>query len=184
MGASLHLKHPVALSDLKVGKAALPDFFVPRLSSTDPRSLWQEAPGWRPTHHPDGAAGAHVVVVAVPAEEVRVVPVLQDELLAAEVGVIEADPGAALHPDGVHPVHKASVLEVVTVPVDLQLPPGEVLALIEDDLERPGWRTRGQSVLSFQAWEQTPGVQHPQLNPDSQACHGRQVLNPISRVKE
>lgn len=79
-----------------------------------------------------------MVIVAIPTEEVGVVSVLQDKLLAPEVGVIEADPGAALHADGVHPVHKTSVLEVVTVPVDLQLPPGEVLALIEDDLERPG----------------------------------------------
>lgn len=81
-----------------------------------------------------------MVVVAIPAEEVRVVSMLQDKLLAPEVRVIKTDPGAALHADGVHPIHEASVLEVVTVPIDLQLPPGEVLALIEDDLERPGQR--------------------------------------------
>ena len=51
--------------------------------------------------------------------------------------MIEADPGSTLHTDGVHSVHKASVLEVVTVPKDLQLPPCEVLALIESDLEQP-----------------------------------------------
>ena len=79
-----------------------------------------------------------MVVVSVPAVEVGVVAVLQDELLAPEVGVIEADPGPTLHADGVHPVRKASVLEVVTVPEDLQLPPREVLALVESNLERPG----------------------------------------------
>lgn len=79
-----------------------------------------------------------MVVVAIPAEEVRVVAVLQDELLAAEVGVAEADPGAALHADGVHPVHEASVLEVLAVPEDLQLPAREVLALVQRDLGRPG----------------------------------------------
>lgn len=79
-----------------------------------------------------------MVVVSVPEVEVGVVAVLQDELLAPEVGVIEADPGPTLHTDRVHPVHKASVLEVVTVPEDLQLPPREVLALVESNLERPG----------------------------------------------
>lgn len=90
-----------------------------------------------------------MVTVAVPAEEVGVVAVLQDELLAPEVRVIEADPGSALHADGVHSVHKAPVLEVVTVPKDLQLPPREVLALIESDLERAGYRAEGQGPLSF-----------------------------------
>ena len=77
-----------------------------------------------------------MVVVAVPAEEVGVLAALQDELLASAVGVVEAHPGPALHADGVHPVQEASVLEVVTVPEDLQLPPREVLTLVESDLER------------------------------------------------
>lgn len=97
------------------------------------------------THHAYRPTGAHVVIVAIPAEEFWVVTMLQDELLASEVRVIKADPGSALHPDGVHSVHKASVLEVVTVPKDLQLPSREVLALIESDLERPGESTSGAS---------------------------------------
>lgn len=84
-----------------------------------------------------------MIVVTVPAEEFGVVPMLQDELLSSEVRMVKADPGPTLHTDGVHSVHKTSVLEVVTVPRDLQLPPCEVLALIESDLERSdqssGW---------------------------------------------
>lgn len=98
-----------------------------------------------------------MVVVPVPAEEVWVVAVLQDELLAAEVGVAEADPGAALHADGVHPVHEASVLKVLAVSEDLQLPPGEVLALVQCDLGRPGRGGAGSraslhSVPGADAW--------------------------------
>lgn len=103
-----------------------------------------------------------MVVVAIPAEEVRVVAVLQDELLAPEVRVIVADPGSALHADGVNAVHKAPVLEVVTVPVDLELPSCEVLAFVEGDLERPGYRARGQgllSVLEADSWGLTPSIE-------------------------
>lgn len=100
------------------------------------------------THHAHRPTGAHVVIVAIPAEEFRVVTMLQDELLASEVRVIKADPGSTLHTDGVHSVHKASVLEVVTVPKHLQFPPCEVLALIESDLERPAERSgAGDSPL-------------------------------------
>lgn len=122
-----------------------------------------------------------MVVVAIPAEEVRVVAVLQDELLAAEVGVAEADPGAALHADGVHPVHEASVLEVLAVPEDLQLPAREVLALVQRDLGRPGRGARGHGLLSTPFQGQTPGgaptpSTEPQL-PGSlkprPAAHGR-----------
>lgn len=108
-----------------------------------------------------------MVIVAVPAEEVGVVTMLQDELLAPEVGVMEADPGPALYADGVHSVHKAAVLEVVAVPEDLQLPPCEVLALVERDLE--GRRELGVRLLSFQIWGLLSGLQHPLRNPDSQA---------------
>lgn len=89
-----------------------------------------------------------MVIVAVPAEEVRVAAVLQNELLTPEVRVIEADPGPALHADRVDPVHKALVLEVVTVPEDLQLPPREVLALIEGDLEGQGQSCGSGASLS------------------------------------
>lgn len=44
-----------------------------------------------------------MVVVGVPPLEFWVLAVLQDVLLALEVGVIVADPGAALHTDGVDP---------------------------------------------------------------------------------
>lgn len=113
-----------------------------------------------------------MVVVAVPAVEVGVVAVLQDELLAPEVRVVEADPGPALHADRVHPVHEASILEVVTVPEDLQLPAREVLALVECDLGEPRKRAQGWVRLSFQFWEWTLGAQHPPLNPESpgQTC--------------
>jgi hypothetical protein len=90
-----------------------------------------------------------VIIVAIPAEEVSVVTMLQDELLAPEVRVIKADPGSTLHSDGVHSVHKTSVLEVVTVPKDLQLPSCEVLALVESDLGRPSQSSgSGASLLS------------------------------------
>lgn len=54
-------------------------------------------------YHADGLAGSHVVVVGVPPLEFWVLAVLQDVLLTLEVGVVVADPGAALHTDGVHP---------------------------------------------------------------------------------
>lgn len=104
-----------------------------------------------------------MVVVGIPAEEVGVVATLQDELLAPEVRVLEAHPGSALRADGVHPVPEALLLEVVAVSKDLQLLPCEVLALIEGDLERPGWRAQGQgllcSVLEVDAWGPTPVIE-------------------------
>lgn len=106
-----------------------------------------------------------MVVVAIPTEEVWVVTVLQDELLAAEVGVAEADPGAALHTDGVHPVHEASVLEVLTVPEDLQLPPREVLALVQRDLGGPGQGGAGSRLLSALFQGQTSGAPTPSTEP-------------------
>lgn len=44
-----------------------------------------------------------MVVVGVPPLEFWVLSVLQDVLLALEVGVVVADPGSALHTDRVHP---------------------------------------------------------------------------------
>lgn len=44
-----------------------------------------------------------MVVVGVPPLEFWVLAVLQDVLLALEVRVVIADPGSALHADGVHP---------------------------------------------------------------------------------
>lgn len=88
-----------------------------------------------------------MVIVAIPAE-VGVVAVLWDEPLALEVRVVEADPGSALHTDGVHPIQQASVLEVVTIPEDLQRPPCDAFALIQSALERSGWRVQGHRLLS------------------------------------
>lgn len=83
------------------------------------------------THHPDRLAGAHVIIVRVPALELGVLAALKDVLLALEVGVVEADPGTALHTDGVDAVHEATVLEVITVAEHLQLPSSEAFALEE-----------------------------------------------------
>lgn len=88
----------------------------------------------RAAYHADGLAGSHVVVVGVPPLEFWVLSVLQDVLLALEVGMVKADKGAALHAHRVDPVHEAAVLEVVTVAADLQLPPSETFSLIEHDL--------------------------------------------------
>lgn len=57
----------------------------------------------RGVYHADGLAGSHVVVVGVPPLEFWVLSMLQDVLLALEVGVVIADPGSALHTDRVHP---------------------------------------------------------------------------------
>lgn len=75
-----------------------------------------------------------MIVKGIPALEFGVLSVFQDVLLALEVWVIEADEGAALHPDGVDSVHEAAVLEVVALAADLQLPPGEAFPLVEHDL--------------------------------------------------
>lgn len=86
------------------------------------------------SYHPDWSAGAHVIIEGIPALELRVLAVLQNILLALEVGVVKADKGPALHPDRVDPVHEAAVLKVVTVAAELQLPPRETFPLIEHNL--------------------------------------------------
>lgn len=50
-------------------------------------------------YHANGFAGSHVVVVGVPPLEFGILSVFQDVLLALEVRVVKADPGAALHTD-------------------------------------------------------------------------------------
>lgn len=57
----------------------------------------------RTSYHADGLAGSHVIVVGVPPLEFWVLSMLQNVLLAPEVRVVKADPGSALHTDGVHP---------------------------------------------------------------------------------
>lgn len=89
------------------------------------------------TYHPDWPAGAHVIIMGIPALEFRVLSMFQNVLLALEVWVVKADEGSALHTDRVDPVHEATVLEVVTVAADLQLPPGETFPLIEHNLFLP-----------------------------------------------
>lgn len=128
-----------------------------------------------------------MVVVGVPPLEFWVLSVFQDVLLTLKVWVVEADPGATLHTDGVHPesaapppsktysqfsstshfltnkprpprhagpthsdqldshktvcvcvfmpVHEAPILEVVTLPPDLQLPASETFPFVKGDLE-------------------------------------------------
>lgn len=86
------------------------------------------------SYHPDGPAGAHVVIMCIPTLELRVLSVLQNVLLALEVWVVEADKGPALHADRVDPVHEASILKVVAFAADLQFPPSEAFSFIEHDL--------------------------------------------------
>ena len=85
-------------------------------------------------YHPNGLAGAYVVIVAVPTLKLWIFSVLQDVLLALEVRVVITDEGSTLHADGVDPVHEATVLEVVTFTAYLQLKPGETFPLVEYDL--------------------------------------------------
>lgn len=110
-----------------------------------------------------------MVIVGVPALKLRILSVLQDVLLSFKVRVVVTDPGTALHTDRVHPVHEASVLEVVTVSSDLQLPPSEALPLIEGDLSRVlrhvSLSIRPVHVLSLgKSWPwifiRTPGARH------------------------
>lgn len=75
--------------------------------------------GQHGAYHADGFAGSHVVVVGVPPLELWVLSVLQDVLLALEVRMVEADPGSALHADGVHPATRAHAIVTTAT-----LPPG------------------------------------------------------------
>lgn len=75
-----------------------------------------------------------MIIVGIPALEFGVLSVLQDVLLTLEVWVVKADEGAALHANRVHPVHEPAVLEVVAFAAELQFPPREAFALVEDDL--------------------------------------------------
>lgn len=77
-----------------------------------------------------------MIIVGVPSLELGVLSVLQHVLLSLEVGVVEANEGAALHADGVDAVHESAVLEVITVTADLQLPAREAFPLVETDLGR------------------------------------------------
>lgn len=75
-----------------------------------------------------------MIITGIPALEFRILSVFQNVLLALEVWVVVADEGPALHTDRVHPIHEATVLEVVTVTADLQFPPSETFSLIEHNL--------------------------------------------------
>lgn len=89
-----------------------------------------------------------MVIVGVPALELRVLSTLQDVLLALKVRVVITDPSSALHTDRVHPVHEATVLEVIAVSVDLQLPAGEASSLIKYNLRGAAGRT-GFSIILY-----------------------------------
>lgn len=76
-----------------------------------------------------------MVVVGVPPLEFWVLSVFQDVLLTLEVWVVEADPGAALHTDGVHPESMTPTQNFVTLlyladkprPPDMLAPPTGVM---------------------------------------------------------
>ena len=95
---------------------------------------------WGPAHtrklsyHPDWSAGAHVIIMGIPALELGVLWVLQDVLLALEIWVVVANESAALHTDRVDPAHEATALEVIAVAADLQHPPREAFSLVQHDL--------------------------------------------------
>lgn len=72
-----------------------------------------------------------MVIVGVPALEFWVLATLQDVLLTLKVRVVIADPSSTLHTDGVHPVHEATVLEVIAVSIHLQLPASEASSLVK-----------------------------------------------------
>lgn len=86
------------------------------------------------SYHSYWSAGAHVIVKGIPALEFRVLSMLQNILLALEVRVVKADKGPALHTDRVDPVHEATILEIITVAPELQLPPSETFSLVEHNL--------------------------------------------------
>lgn len=77
-----------------------------------------------------------MVVVGVPALELWVLSTFQDVLLSLKVRVVITDPSTAFHTDGVHPVHEATVLEVIAVSIHLQLPASEASSLIKYYLSR------------------------------------------------
>lgn len=78
-----------------------------------------------------------MIVVSVPALEFWVFSTLQNVLLTLKVRMVVTDPSAALHADRVHPVHKTTILEVITVSINLQPLSGEASALIKHDLKKP-----------------------------------------------
>ena len=93
------------------------------------------------THGGVHLAGADAVVVAHPAVVVGVLALVQDVLVAHEVGLLIAHPVAAADADGVAAVE---VLEGVhAIAVALPVAALEVAALVEDDLrEREHERER------------------------------------------
>lgn len=76
-----------------------------------------------------------MIIMGVPALEFWVFSTLQNVLLTFKVRMIVADPSTALHTDGVHPVHKTTILEVITVSINLQPLSGEAPAFIKHDLK-------------------------------------------------
>lgn len=55
-----------------------------------------------------------MVVVGVPPLEFWVLSVFQDVLLTLKIWVVVADPGAALHADGVHPESVTPIQKLIT----------------------------------------------------------------------
>lgn len=99
-----------------------------------------------------------MVIVGVPALELGVLSTLQDVLLALKVRVVVTGPSTALHTDGVHPVHEATVLEVIAVSVHFQLPASEASSLPKDYLGkgtagRVGLKIRFCLFMLFGRWQ-------------------------------
>lgn len=79
-----------------------------------------------------------MIIVGIPALEVGIFSFLQYVLLSLEIRMVETHPGPAVHANGVHSVHEATVLEVLTVSKHLQPSAHETLALVEDYLRDEG----------------------------------------------
>ena len=82
------------------------------------------------SHHEDEATGADGV--ADPVLEVGILPPPQVVLVSRVVGFLVDHEAAALHPDRAAAAEEAH--QVRAVIAALELAPGEVLVLIEDDL--------------------------------------------------
>lgn len=85
------------------------------------------------THHGDEAAGADGVAHTQPLMEVRILPSRQVVLAPIVLGFFVNHKRAALHSDGLAAAEEAR--KVCTVVAALDMMSGEVLVLIEDDLD-------------------------------------------------
>lgn len=87
-----------------------------------------------------------MIIVGIPALEIRILSFFQHVLLSLEIRMVETHPGPALHTDGVHPVHETTVLEVFTVSKHLQPLACEALPLVEHYLGEDAVTIRGKTL--------------------------------------